>query len=593
MKSIRIKAMKATVRSALLSAAFAGALRWCATATPVSQESAEAYVRAVTGTDGTNVVLHSATEAEKIIDMVFISNRRNENDCPDRQLERMKRLIANGLAVVVSYDSVGHENSDWSKTFAMRTYRLVRRFHDCDQFTESINDENVINYATKPSCLYDEVVIRKSNGKRVDGFWARECYPGSDTALFGSELEVALDNRAGTNVEASVIADVDTATLSSVFGLEKSLASGEAHPVGHYRVSLLVRESLLGDAPANRLVFTAKTDATNATVDGHWLFYRGMSLKVGLRKTKDGYSISRIEPVLPYPPYTTDNIVVCAADDGDCRCAIPSDSRFSLIYGGFDAVERGRVTILYGDHTRADFRSRRNLIEGPCGTLPDFGANSWVLVWTHGQGSRLDYWCNAWFADGRSLRPCEHALDYVEPLFQSAMEALVFQKKEDRLRFCWWNLVFPSVSFKPPATMKDVADFLTLAARPCLCTDDRQYLVVAEPKVAARCVRPFAAQGIGAFEALRRVASANGCAIRIEGSTVTLYAELTAGVHQRGDTHHIGLQKHARILDRAIYMALGSKINYNIRMLFLKQLIDCFLITDISFNKAEIRVIHN
>ena len=40
-------------------------------------------------------------------------------------------------------------------------------------------------------------------------------------------------------------------------------------------------------------------------------------------------------------------------------------------------------------------------------------------------------------------------------------------RDENRLQFNWWDVVFPTVSFKSPATMKDVADFFTEATRPC------------------------------------------------------------------------------------------------------------------------------
>lgn len=100
-------------------------------------------------------------------------------------------------------------------------------------------------------------------------------------------------------------------------------------------------------------------------------------------------------------------------------------------------------------------------------------------------------------------------------------------RDENRLQFNWWDVVFPTVSFKSPATMKDVADFFTEATRPCPCTDAEAYRIVVDSKVAQRPVRPFAVSRIGAWEALQRVASENGCKIEISGTNVTLTAELS------------------------------------------------------------------
>lgn len=497
-------------------------------AVPVSLESAQAYVRATAGTNASNVVLYSAAEAAKVIDTVFKPNRRDALDYPDWKFEWMKRLVADGLAVMVGYDDVVHERSDWQKTFATHVYCLIRRFYDRERNTIWRNGEQFVYYSPRSDYRYDEVEFRKATGEKVYGLWEMNEAPEKVAILFGADRKVGLDNRVGTNVEASVIADVETVTLSSVSGLEKVIAAGGTDgdangrgvfPIGHYRVSLLVRTALAGVTSANRLVFTAKTGAANATVGGHWLFYRGMTLKVGLRKTKDDFSICRIEPVLPYPPYTTDNVVVCEKE-------IPAASRFSLIGRWFDAVERGGVSILYGDHTRAEYFSHRNLIEGSCGTLPDFGAQSWVCAWTHGKGANLEYWRNAWFADVQSFRVFAEDPDSVVSLFQSAVAALSDQNA-DRLRFNWWNRVFPTVSFKSSATMKDVADFFTLATRPCSCADDVAYHVIADPDVAARLVRPLTASDVGAWETLQRVACENGCTIKVDGTNVTLSAELT------------------------------------------------------------------
>ena len=518
MKTRMAMALGATVLAAAMNVLLAA---------PVSLESAQAYVRATAGTNASDVVLYSPAEAAKVIDTVLKPNRGGESDWPDWKFERMKHLVADGFAALIGYDDIGHEAGDRKKTFETREYRLVHRFHDRDERSGQRNDEEFVYYLPESGFYVNWITFRKDTGEKVYGIGTTPDESGPVALLFGSDANVGLDNRAGTNVDVSVVADVETVTLSSVSGLEKVVAAGGAEgdasergvlPVGHYRVSLLVRTALVGDASANRFVFTAKTDEQNATVGGHWLFYRGMTLKVGLRKAKKGLSVCRIEPALPYPPFMTDDIVVCDAE-------VSKESRFSLVDRDFGSVDRGSLTVLYGNHTRVDYFSDRNLIEGYCGTLPDFGVNAWLRVWTHGKEARLDYWRNAWFADIQSRRLAQIDPESQVPLFGPALRSLGMG--EDRLRFNWWNLVIPSISIKPPATMKDAAEFLTVATRPCACSDDEAYRVCVDSKVAQRLVRPFAASQIGASEALLRVASENGCAVKIDGTNVTLSAELT------------------------------------------------------------------
>ena len=118
------------MRKTFFCAAFAGALGLGASAAPVSLESAQDYVRTIAGTNASNVVLYSPTEAVKIIDTVFKPNREDVSDWPDWKFEQMKHLVADGFAALIGYDDIEHEDGNWEKTFATREYRLVHRFHD-------------------------------------------------------------------------------------------------------------------------------------------------------------------------------------------------------------------------------------------------------------------------------------------------------------------------------------------------------------------------------------------------------------------------------------------------------------------------------
>ena len=74
---------------------------------------------------------------------------------------------------------------------------------------------------------------------------------------------------------------------------------------------------------------------------------------------------------------------------------------------------------------------------------------------------------------------------------------------------------------------------------------------------------------------------------------ITLDAIFTASVHQYRSADNIGLEEDTRIFNGTINMRFCRKVDHDIRMLLLEQLIDCFTVADVCFHKAEIGVIHN
>ena len=74
---------------------------------------------------------------------------------------------------------------------------------------------------------------------------------------------------------------------------------------------------------------------------------------------------------------------------------------------------------------------------------------------------------------------------------------------------------------------------------------------------------------------------------------ITLNAVLSAGIHQYGSTHDVGLQEDPRILNGTVYVALCRKVYHHIRMLFLEKFIYRFPVRDAFLYKAEIRIVHN
>ena len=74
---------------------------------------------------------------------------------------------------------------------------------------------------------------------------------------------------------------------------------------------------------------------------------------------------------------------------------------------------------------------------------------------------------------------------------------------------------------------------------------------------------------------------------------ISLNTVFAAGVHQGRRADDVGLQKHARILDRAIDVALRRKVDDDIGVFLLKELVHALPVADVQFDKAEIGIVHH
>lgn len=73
---------------------------------------------------------------------------------------------------------------------------------------------------------------------------------------------------------------------------------------------------------------------------------------------------------------------------------------------------------------------------------------------------------------------------------------------------------------------------------------------------------------------------------------IALYAILTACIHQCCRTHDVRLQEDARSFNRVVNVRLRSKVYHDIRLLFFEKLVHRCSVEDISFDKAEIGIVH-
>ena len=74
---------------------------------------------------------------------------------------------------------------------------------------------------------------------------------------------------------------------------------------------------------------------------------------------------------------------------------------------------------------------------------------------------------------------------------------------------------------------------------------------------------------------------------------VPLDAVFPASVHHGRRADDVRLQEDARILNAAVHVAFRSEVHHDVRMLFLKELIHGFPVTDIRLHKTEVRIVHD
>ena len=71
---------------------------------------------------------------------------------------------------------------------------------------------------------------------------------------------------------------------------------------------------------------------------------------------------------------------------------------------------------------------------------------------------------------------------------------------------------------------------------------------------------------------------------------VTFDAVLAAGIHHHCGTLDVGIQEDLRILNGAVYVALGSEVHHDIRVLLLKELVNGFAVADVDLTETEVRI---
>ena len=379
----------------------------------------------------------SAEDAKKAVDEVFAKAPVYRK--PGR-IELVKRLIDDGMATLVQYEADRERGDAESadKSLKRKTvYKLFKKWMETE-LPENDGGKARIHDRLGAGTDGDEVEVYADGTTETSREWL---YEGTIIDLLGAAESLELAAGAPTNAEeVVVVADVEIVDLTSLANLahvepEHGLPGEEDACFEHsvcatYNVDMRVREVRRGKCPFRRFCFSAVHDAVNASATGDWLFFRGMTLEVGLARV-DGklkinrfepvfpyppYSvglarvdgklkINRFEPVFPYPPYSKEGIRIFRKDS-DCESPfrtvtglIPADAREYTDWRGLkDDISGSLVALQYGDRELALFASTTNLVEGLYGIFPDYGPSVKITVYGD-EGSNFDYWRNAWFSE--------------------------------------------------------------------------------------------------------------------------------------------------------------------------------------------------
>lgn len=191
------------------------------------------------------------------------------------------------------------------------------------------------------------------------------------------------------DVDAVVIVDVLDVQLVEVSGFERAgrYSGGfeNADCTAVYDVVVDVRKIEKGGLASDWYVIEVPCKWSDLLYQGSFLYYRGMTLRIGLKRQDQLWVICEELPVLPYPPYSGTDVKL----SGGC-----------LTGDDFSAKEKGRLSPLvveYDRHTKVEYSSGGVVCHGRYGTFSDFGVASKVKVLEVKEGGDKSFWEHAWF----------------------------------------------------------------------------------------------------------------------------------------------------------------------------------------------------
>lgn len=256
----------------------------------------------------------------------------------------------------------------------------------------------------------------------------RRAERGKDSR-YSLDLEPMSDALFETD-DVIVICDVVSVVMTALTGLDEADRYFEgAASTCHYRVGVRVRKEIKGSLGTRSFAFAASKAGNYAryTCPGDWVYYRGITLKIGLRKVGGRYVIVHRIPVEAYPPFRVDGLQVFrTVNEFSSREEIPG-MPYETISNAVGTAEQSLI-LHYGDHTVVAFTSGRAKITGDFGKCYDFGSTAMVRVWCMAGRGNLDYWRRSWLADPIVWEECGNFVLYE-----------VKDGKCEEVDFCGWR----------------------------------------------------------------------------------------------------------------------------------------------------------
>lgn len=195
------------------------------------------------------------------------------------------------------------------------------------------------------------------------------------------------------------VLSVDIVALSG-FDVNRVLSDCPWKAWGVYRIDFLVRQVEKGSFSLRRFLFLARCDNKNvfAREENRWLFYRGMTLRLGLnqrrRDSVDGLAIVGALPCVPYAPFSPAQIVDPESDDVPYFKKIIVDRKEAT-----GDVRFPRLILRYNADDTVMFVSSRSITQFPYQPVFDYNAYSRLYVRASEGSPAYDYWKYSWLAE--------------------------------------------------------------------------------------------------------------------------------------------------------------------------------------------------
>lgn len=223
------------------------------------------------------------------------------------------------------------------------------------------------------------------------------CIPENQVSSGGGGLAELLvreiDHDPPDSCEIVVVADVVAVTPIAVVGLDEYVRRiPDCGPSAWYRVEVRVRHAIRGSFAPKSLSFPARYHPGD--VPGGWLYYRGISLRLGLHVDKRG-DLRLLDATLSSAkPHTGGEKIRIARSRG----SLPKD--ISDRIGELPGSDGDELIVMYGPDQLVRYGGGDAIVKGRGFQMPDFGFSSRIDVFVGSGSGQKEEWEKRWFSHG-------------------------------------------------------------------------------------------------------------------------------------------------------------------------------------------------